>query len=265
MTLVETHEEHPILAEPFHLRTSFFNTHGAISWTDHSHHEHELLWVERGSVQVRVQSRLWLLSRGLALWVPSGTVHRVRADAAVALGATHINPLSCTRAWDVPLLMSVAPALRGLLLHDTQNDMPDEYRARAQQVCIDLLTPASVRRPELPIPTDSRVSRLVNEVLARPRDSRSLEQWAAVLNVSPRTITRIFSVEIQMSFAQWRIAVRMREAVSQIMRGRPVQQVSRNLGYSSVSSFVTTFRRTIGVTPGTIAAPAESAPLHLSR
>lgn len=72
MSLADVQEEHPIFAEPFHLRTSFFDTHGAVSWSDHSHHEHELLWVERGSVQVRVQSRLWLLSRGLALWLPSG-------------------------------------------------------------------------------------------------------------------------------------------------------------------------------------------------
>lgn len=265
MSVVATNEERRIFDEPFHLSTSFFDTDGAADWMDHSHQEHELLWVERGSVQVRVQSRLWRLSRGLALWVPAGTVHRVNSDAAVALGATHIDPLSCPQAWDAPTLMSITPVLRELLLHDTQNDMPDDYRARAQKVCIDLLTPASVRRPEVLLPTDPRVTCLVNEVLAHPRDSRSLEHWAMVLNVSPRTITRIFTAETHMSFAQWRIAVRMGEAVAQLMSGRAVQQVSRHLGYASVSTFVATFRRTMGVTPGTIAADRLAAPLSLSR
>lgn len=265
MTVAATEEEHSPFTEPFHLSTSFFDTDGATAWTDHSHREHELLWVERGSVQVRVQSRLWRLSRGHALWVPAGAVHRVTSDAAVALGATHIDPLACPQAWDAPTLMSVTPALRELLLHDTQNDMPDEYRARAQRVCIDLLTPASVRRPEVLLPTDPRVKRLVNEVLAHPRDSRSLEHWAMVLNLSPRTITRIFSAETQMSFVQWRIAVRMGEAVAQLMNGRSVQQVSRHLGYASASTFVATFRRTIGTTPGTIVADATSPAMCLSR
>lgn len=265
MPLAEMQKNNPLFAEPFHFTTHFFVTNGAASWTDHSHHEHELLWAERGSVQVRVQSRAWRLSPGLALWIPSGTVHQVASDATVALGATHIDPHSCSRIWDAPILMSVTPALRELLIHENRTNMPDEYRARAQRVCLDLLTPASSRRTEVPFPTDPRVLRLVNEVLAHPRDSRSLEHWAIALHVSPRTITRIFSAETQMSFVQWRIAVRMQEAVAQLMNGRAVQQVSRHLGYTSVSTFVATFRRIVGVTPGAVAANNQPSSMSLSR
>lgn len=265
LTHVATDEDHRIVAAPFHLSTSFFDTAGPIGWMEHSHLEHELLWVERGSARVRVQSRVWRLSRGLALWIPSGMPHRVTADDAVALGATHISPISSPQIWDAPTLMTVTPAMRELQLHDTRNDMPDESRARAQRVCIDLLTPASDRSPSFIVPTDVRVSRLVDEVLAHPRDSRSLGDWAAILNISPRTLTRIFSAETQTSFVQWRIAVRMREAVSLLMNGQPVQQVSRQLGYSSVSTFVASFRRVIGMTPGSIAAEGRPASMYLSR
>lgn len=265
MALTATHEDDRIVEEPFHLSTSFFDTSDPISWVAHSHYEHELLWVDRGSVRVRVDTGVWRLSRGLALWVPSGSIHRVISDAAVALGATHISPSSCPQAWDAPTLMTVTPAMRELLLHDTQNDMPDEHRARAQRVCIDLLTPASVLRPTLIVPTDPRVTPLVDEVLAHPRDSRSLEDWAAALNISSRTLTRIFTHEAQTSFVQWRIAVRMREAISQLMSGRSVQQVSRHLGYASVSTFVATFRRVIGVTPGEIVTESKSPAMQLSR
>lgn len=261
---VENHNNQPLLAEPFRLTTHFFVTNGATSWTDHSHLEHELLWAEHGSVQVRTQSRAWRLSPGLALLIPSGTVHRVASDATAALGATHINPHFFSQSWETPTLMSVAPALRELLLHENQNDMPQDHRARAQQVCLDLLQPASSRRTEVPVPSDPRVVPLVEKVLAQPHDSRSLEQWAIVLKVSPRTITRIFSAETQMSFVQWRIAVRMEEAVAQLMNGRAVQQVSRHLGYASVSTFVATFRRIMGVTPGAVAEGREPAAMSLS-
>lgn len=250
-------QDHRIVDDALHLSTSFIDSASAIGWMAHEHREHELLWVEQGSVRVRVQSRVWRLSRGLALWIPAGMTHRVVADAAVMLGATHINPNSCAHVWDTPTLMAVTPAMRELLLHDIQNDMPDEYRARVQQVCIDLLTPASDRSPAMVVPTDPRVSALVDEVLSRPRDSRSLEDWAAKLNISSRTLTRIFSAETQMSFVQWRIAVRMREAVSLLMSGWGVQQVGRHLGYASVSTFVSTFRRVIGVTPGAIGGAAR--------
>lgn len=265
MAVLASEEEHRIVDARFHLSTSFIESDTAIGWMAHSHHEQELLWVDRGSVRVRVQSRVWRLSPGLALWIPSGMVHRVIADAPVAVGATHINPHSCAEVWEEPTLMAVTPAMRELLLHDIQNDMPDEYRARAQQVCIDLLTPASDHSPAMVVPNDPRVATLVDEVLARPRDSRSLEDWAAKLNISSRTLTRIFSTETQMSFVQWRIAVRMREAVSLLMNGWGVQQVGRHLGYASVSTFVSTFRRVIGVTPGAIAPNAQSAARGMSR
>ncbi|KRA25877.1 hypothetical protein ASD65_03510 [Microbacterium sp. Root61] len=236
-----------------------------MGWIPHAHREHELLWVDRGSVRVRVQSRVWRLSLGLALWIPAGMIHRVTADGPVSLGATHINPSSCARAWESPTLMTVTPAMRELLLHEAQHDMPDEHRARAQQVCIDLLTPASEHNSALIVPADDRVARLVEEVLRHPRDARSLEDWAVMLNISARTLTRIFSAETQMSFVQWRIAVRMREAVSLLMSGWGVQQVSRHLGYASVSTFVATFRRVIGVTPGVIADRSQPSLTTVSR
>ncbi|MET0956449.1 MAG: AraC family transcriptional regulator, partial [Cryobacterium sp.] len=231
----------------------------------HAHFAHELLWVEQGSVHVRVDAQVWKLSLGLALWIPAGTVHRVTADAAVSLGATHIDAHSSARPWAAPTLMTVTPALREMLLHDAQNDMPDEHRARVQQVCIDMLAPASDRNSAFTAPTDRRVALLVDEILARPSDSRSLEDWAAILNISPRTLTRIFAAEVQMSFVQWRIAVRMREAVTLLMSGWGVKQVGRHLGYASVSTFVATFRRIVGMTPGAVAATEKTGPRRLAR
>ncbi|MET0955068.1 MAG: cupin domain-containing protein, partial [Cryobacterium sp.] len=137
MTITLISEARSAQAPSFPLSTQMFDADNAIGWAPHSHFAHELLWVEQGSVHVRVDAQVWKLSLGLALWIPAGTVHRVTADVAVSLGATHIDAHSSARPWAAPTLMTVTPALREMLLHDAQNDMPDEHRERVQQVCID--------------------------------------------------------------------------------------------------------------------------------
>ncbi|MGK2243562.1 MAG: AraC-like DNA-binding protein, partial [Rhodococcus sp. (in: high G+C Gram-positive bacteria)] len=128
--------------------------------------------------------------------------------------------------------------------------MPAEQRLRAQQVCVDLLTPASAPHFDVPIPRDPRLRMLVDKVLSDPADDRSLDQWAHVLNLSRRTVTRIFAAELALSFAQWRTLVRMSTALGMLGTGMSVNAVSRRVGYGTSSSFIAAFRKTVGYTPG---------------
>lgn len=53
-----------------------------------------------------------------------------------------------------------------------------------------------------------------------------------------------------MSFGRWRQQLSVMLAVKWLAGGASIQQVAADLGYESVPSFVTMFRKALGTSPG---------------
>ena len=53
-----------------------------------------------------------------------------------------------------------------------------------------------------------------------------------------------------MSFGRWRQQLSVLLAVKWLAGGASIQQVANDLGYESTASFVTMFRKTLGISPG---------------
>ncbi|MFI5428859.1 helix-turn-helix domain-containing protein [Aeromicrobium sp. UC242_57] len=238
--------------DDFLLTTGVFDTEEKTRWQPHTHDEHELLWCERGVVTMLADDRLWTVPPGMGLWIPRGVVHEGQVESNVAFRATFFSPESWTRGWDRPVAVKVNPAVQQLLVHLAATDMPQDERLRAQQVCIDMLSLARSFDLDVPVPQDPRLRSLVDSVLNDPSDDRSLEQWAGRLNLSSRTITRTFSADLGISFAQWRRLVRMRSALGLLATGMSVSMVGRRVGYGTTSAFVAAFRTVVGCTPGDV-------------
>jgi AraC-like DNA-binding protein len=60
----------------------------------------------------------------------------------------------------------------------------------------------------------------------------------------------LISRETGMSFGRWRQQLGVMLAVQWLAGGASIQQVAADLGYESVPSFVTMFRKTLGTSPG---------------
>lgn len=241
-----------LVPQEFLLTTGVFDTPEPKAWPPHSHVEHELMWSQRGVLTVLIDDRLWTLSPGVGLWIPGGVAHEARTDGRAMLCATYVSPEAWAPEWNGVTTVRVNGAVQHLLTHLTKSPMPDEERRRAQQVCMDLIEPLGEREVSVPIPRDARLRALVRGVLEDPADDRSLEQWAAHLNLSPRTVTRAFAAEVTMGFAQWRRVVRMHVAYGLLADGMTVTSAGRRVGYGTPSAFVAAFRRVMGHTPGEV-------------
>lgn len=240
--------------ESFLLTTGVFEQDYEVRWSPHSNEEHVLIWSERGAVTVVVDDRLHVVFPGSGLWIPRGVVHAGQAAGGAAFRETLFAPESWTPTWNGTTAVELNTAVRHLLVHLAHTGMPRDERLRAQQVCIDLLEPSHFRDIAVPIPQDPRIRKVVDSVLRNPADGRSLEQWAHCLNVSPRTITRAFSADVAMSFAQWRRLARMASARALLAEGTSVTATGRRVGYSTTSAFVAAFRKVVGRTPGEMLA-----------
>jgi AraC-like DNA-binding protein len=90
---------------------------------------------------------------------------------------------------------------------------------------------------------------LCEAVIADPANSDSLEQWAASVGASTRTIARLFRQELGVSFSQWRQQALLARAIPLLSQGRPLAHVAQELGYQSQSAFSAMFRRAFGKSP----------------
>jgi AraC-like DNA-binding protein len=82
-----------------------------------------------------------------------------------------------------------------------------------------------------------------------PGDPTRLDEWAARLHISVKTLQRDFAREFGMTFTQWRTKLRLRAARA-LLGTEAVGAVAHRVGYASPSAFVTAFAKEYGYTPG---------------
>ena len=82
-----------------------------------------------------------------------------------------------------------------------------------------------------------------------PGNPATLSEWGRRVGASERTLSRLFAVETGLTFVQWRRQLRLRRALELLAQGRSVSAVSLEVGYQSLSAFVTMFRKGTGQRP----------------
>jgi AraC-like DNA-binding protein len=95
-------------------------------------------------------------------------------------------------------------------------------------------------------------------MIASPVDRGTMDVWARRAGMSERTLARLITRETGMSFGRWRQQLGVMLAVKWLAGGASIQEVAQDLGYESLPSFVTMFRKTIGVSPGRYMAARRS-------
>ena len=249
-------------SQPQNMRDSFViyaeseKVRSPLEWEPHHHPLHELVWVGNGTLSARVAEQLFTVSKGEGLWLPAGLIHAGRLTANVQFHSAFFTPHRIPVVFDAPTVITMDPLLESLLRHLASTELSPAARARAESVVFDVLKPSRQQR-QLPVPDDSRIDPITQTLLHDPADGRSLEDWALLLGISGRTITRAFRHSTGLSFAQWRRAVRMHQALALLTGGWDIRSTSEQLGYAQSSSFIAAFRQVMGATPGTFMGPVH--------
>lgn len=219
----------------------------------HQHAKSQLILVQRGALSCETESGLWIVPPRSAIWIPGGTVHAVKvtgelegygAFVALSVGAS-LPPKCCS--------IAVTPLLRELLIRAASLPLlydEDGANPRMLAVLLDEIASAKIEALHLPMPTDRRLRRIIDVIIEAPSDRGTLAQWATRTGMSGRTLERLMSRETGMSFGRWRQQLSIMLAVKWLAGGASIQQVAADLGYESVPSFVTMFKKAAGISPG---------------
>jgi AraC-like DNA-binding protein len=219
----------------------------------HAHRSHQLVYASSGAMAVHTDDGTFVVPPTRAVWVPSALAHSISMSGAVAMRTLYFSPELWSRAPKQCRVLAVDGLLDALIMTAIAQRGLDRRRARDARliaVLIDRLAASSPLALHIPALNDARAERVAERVKARPGGRQSLHELARGVGASARTIERLFRAETGLSFGRWRTHVRLLHGMQRLAAGEKVTSAALEAGYAGVSAFITAFRQTFGVTPG---------------
>ncbi len=222
----------------------------------HAHARDQVLYAIQGVMRVATAREAWIVPPDRALIVPAGLEHGVAMRGSVEMRTLYILPGAAPGLARKAAVLDISDLLRALILALLAEPVLYDEEGRGGLLAgliLDELARARHLQLVIPMPRDERLKRLCKALLDDPARAETLDEWAEEAGASPRTLSRLFSSEVGLSFTRWRQRVRFHNAMEAIVRGEPVGAVARANGYASASAFTAAFRKMMGVTPGSLA------------
>jgi AraC-like DNA-binding protein len=198
-----------------------------------------------------VETGTWVVPARHAIWLPPHHMHSGRMGTSFTGWSLYLATSACANLPTLPCMLAISPLLWEVVQRSSQwgLDELDDAQTRLALVIVDELRSLKPQPLGLALPQDARLLRIAHALLANPADRRGLDAWAQWAGLSSRTLSRRFVAETSLSFTEWGQRVRLMRALEMLASDSSVTAVALDLGYSSVSAFITLFRRTFGVTP----------------
>lgn len=217
----------------------------------HSHGRAQLLYACSGVMSVMAAHSNFVIPPQRAIWIPPNVVHEVSCRGHVSLRTLYFGEDSGMTEGTCRVI-EISDFLKALIVEMAGLGTADLRAGRAGRIA-SLLVGELKTMPtapyQAPLPRDYRLLRVCREIMAKPSDRRTLDEFAALAGMGRRTFTRLFKAETGMGRDVWRQQVRLMEALSMLAVGQPVTSVAFDVGYESPSAFTAMFHRPFGVAP----------------
>ncbi len=215
---------------------------------DHQHRKGQLVFALAGSVTCRIPDGLWMVPPHCAVWIPGGLAHSNIATANARLIFVYLEP-NAVKLPDRCCTLSISPLLRELIIELADGEDANEANDLMIAVLLAQLPLMPVQQLHLPVSAEPRLAIIVNALSANPADRATLGLWARRVAMSESSLRRLVVQETGLTFGRWRQQLHLMVAIRELSNGATVQQVSADLGYGSVASFITMFKKALGKPP----------------
>ncbi len=222
--------------------------------TAHDHTWHQLSYGSAGVLRVATAESAWIVPPHRAVWIPAGTAHGEEIRGSGTIRNLYFASAICRGLTRHCAVINVPPLLRELIVHTAESGVlsakvpAQRHLARVLVDQLAALSPTETER--LPMPRDPRALQVAQRLRDEPANAELLESLARRAGTSKRTLQRLFENETRLTFARWRQRLRVHAAIEHLAAGRSVTDTALDVGYASVSAFVSSFRREFGVSPG---------------
>jgi AraC-like DNA-binding protein len=234
-----------------------------------SHARGHLVYAASGVLAVHSERGTSIVPANRMAWTPARFSHYHRAHGDTDMRIVFLPPFLARLIADHPVVFLASDLAREALLAltgprnyaNTRIGYSRAARARLLRVLIDELDETYEQPLQLPNPRDDRLRAIAQILRERPADNSSLAELGRTIGASTRTLSRLFSNELGMTFYQWRTHLRIYHALVLLADGHDTTQTAYACGWGNPSSFITAFTNIIGTTPGRYRTrPQTSAP-----
>jgi AraC-like DNA-binding protein/mannose-6-phosphate isomerase-like protein (cupin superfamily) len=218
----------------------------------HWHSRAQLLYAIEGVMVVRSAAGIWVVPPNRALWITPNLEHEVTMVGKVKMRTVYINMDAITSLPQKTCVIRVSNLLKELLVAAVKiprNYLEGTRDALVMQLLIDEIRISNELPLHLPTPEDARVKRICAALIDNPDNVRTIADWAVELEITSKTIHRLFLKETSMTFAQWSEQARLLYALKKIASGDKIIDIAIDCGYSSPSAFTAMFKRHFGAPP----------------
>lgn len=219
----------------------------------HHHARAQFLYSASGSMRLTMDLGCWIIPPRRAVWIPAGYIHQTGNIGELEMRSLYIDSTKKLKTTPgAPRMLRVSALLHELVLRVI--DMPIEYDEHGHdgqivQTLLGEIDWTSIHPVSLPSFKNERLQRLERWLLRYPGDRNTVEQWAAKLQISPRTLTRLVLRETDLSFQVWRDHIRTFVAIPMLTEGRSLAEIADFLGYDTAWGFTSMFKRVTGKVP----------------
>ncbi|MGB8403641.1 MAG: helix-turn-helix transcriptional regulator [Mycobacterium sp.] len=217
----------------------------------HSHAYGQLVYAASGVVATTTERGTWVAPASRVTWTPPGFAHSHRFYGLTDVRLIVIPAAECVDSIARPSVFTVSPLVREALLVLTDGKARrTETIERLRAVVIDELVEAPDQSLHLPEPRDDRLRAVTDLLRADPGQVTTLADLGRIVGASARTLSRLFSDELGMSFLRWRTILRIHHALIHLTSGQSVTDTAMECGWSNSTSFIDAFTAVVGQTPG---------------
>jgi len=227
----------------------------------HFHDFGQLRYAASGALVTATQAGTWVAPANRITWVPPFYVHSSRSFGETDVRLLRI-PTALTEQLPAEPSVFVASALmrEAYLAMINEREPANTPRAR---LLLEVVITELVRAPQealrLPEPSDTRLKAVTDLLHADPASPATLAELGHRTGSSERTLSRLFSSELSMSFHQWRTLLRIQRALLELCEGASVTGTATRLGWANPSSFIEAFTELVGQTPGRYRSKVRAA------
>ncbi|MBN2985296.1 AraC family transcriptional regulator [Pseudomonas lactucae] len=228
----------------------------------HRHPVGQFVLVKKGMLYGHTQDQRWLLKPGMAVWIPPQTLHAGVAYSQVDLTVLYLGREQ-SKDFSTTLKLIEASALVialcDRLAEEGARPLTEVQRSCILQLLLQDITELPASNMVLPLPSDGRLKRVTDQLIARPGLRKSLAEWGGEVGATERTLTRLFRKETGLCYTQWYNRLLLVEAYRGLMVEHTNERLAHHLGFASSDSFGHWFRRVTGSSPGKVRSTLQGA------
>ena len=224
--------------------------------TAHSHSAAQVVAPRSGLLAVTTPAATWIITGpAWAIIIPAEVEHSHRAHVRSAVTTLLLTSdfAAAPDCLDQPAAVKLTPLAQNALRALDDNTRHREQRRALECVLQhEILDVQSHRQsgPPLPTPRDPRLLAMLDLMLRDPAGRHELGSLARHVGATERTLQRLISSELAVTFTQWRTLVRVMVSLGFLADGKSVASTAHRSGFSSTSAYIAAFRRIMHQTPG---------------